>query len=71
MNEIQQLLNIATEHEASAREARRAAGRLLAAMRERSMSRDEWLGAVYDLGLDLRTATILIEAAAGGREAVR
>jgi hypothetical protein len=71
MNEVQQLLNIATEHEGAAREARKAAGRLLATIRERAPSHADWLGSVYDMGLDVRTATMLLEAAAGGREVVQ
>jgi hypothetical protein len=65
MDEIRELLLLAHQHDAAAQEARKAAGRLLAALRE-SVPVDAWPAALHDIGIDLRTAMMLCEMAAGG-----
>lgn len=63
MSSITELLEIASTHEAAAREARKEAGRILASMRV-SMTIAEIEAAT---GLDAATVAVLVEMAAGGR----
>lgn len=63
MSEITELLDSALSHEAAAREARKAAGRILASMRV-TMTIAEIEAAT---GLDAATVRILEEMTAGGR----
>lgn len=64
---IREALSLAGEHDVAARQARRDAGKLLAALRAQSPG-PPWLVELDRLGLDLRTALLLVELAAGGRE---
>lgn len=66
-DEIQQLLHLASEHDAAALEARKAAGRLLAEMRSEADS-DGFRRFLEAAGLDARTARLLLDLAAGGGE---
>lgn len=61
---IRALLSEASELEAAARERRKQAGRLLAALRDATPVMG-WLRALADLGIDQRTATMLIRLACG------
>ncbi|MDX9973351.1 MAG: hypothetical protein RBU21_10220 [FCB group bacterium] len=66
-DEITELMRMASELDEQAREARRAAGRVLSRLRSETPSL-EWNQAVRHLGIDPRTAELLIEMACGGRE---
>lgn len=60
--DIRELLDLATEHDQAAREARKAAGRILAALRaETPIMR--WRDELARLGMDYRTAEVLIRLA--------
>jgi hypothetical protein len=64
MKEIAELMDLAGEHDQAAREARKAAGRILAALREETPIM-RWHDELARLGLDYRTTEILIRMAAG------
>lgn len=66
--EIRRLLDEAHRLDQVARQRRREAGALLAAVRSRTPA-VLWDAEARRLGLDPRTAALLIEMAAGGREA--
>lgn len=68
-DDIREALAAAAVADGQARQWRRTAGRLLADMREEAPG-PAWLAALDDFGLDLRTALMLIQEHAGGREAM-
>lgn len=68
--DIPALLAQAHALEQAARQRRREAGVQLAILRDQTPSL-EWGQAVRHLGIDPRTASLLIEMACGGREADR
>lgn len=61
---IRDLLAQASEFDAAARERRKAAGRLLAALRDETPVLG-WLRVLADIGIDQRTASMLIDLATG------
>lgn len=63
-NEVRELLTMASTYDAQAREVRRAAGRVLARLRA-DVPGDQWHRALRELGIDERTAEILIRMASG------
>lgn len=65
MDEIRELLNVASFHDSAARECRTRAGRLLGAARA-NMMLPEFDVLLGSLGMDHRTAILLIEQGAGG-----
>jgi hypothetical protein len=64
---IREALAIACEHDVAACQARRDAGKLLATLRDHAPG-PPWLVELDRMGLDPRTALLLVELAAGGRE---
>ncbi|MBK9130606.1 MAG: hypothetical protein IPM20_03040 [Gammaproteobacteria bacterium] len=64
---IRMSLELGAEADEIARDSRRTAGRHLASLRDQLTDEQAWRAALEGMGLDQRTAMLLIEGAAGGR----